>query len=134
MATMIDPHPGKIGIQPNEGQPDVYFKYASATAAAVMTASFQKKMLGSARFKLTFSGSETMAVWGSKNGTNFELLTPIDEATGNKTTSSNLVAGTYRLPLKSFGHYRQFKWVGSSTVDTKTVLFAVAVPFGSSLA
>jgi hypothetical protein len=132
MVTMLDPHPGKIGVQ-NRTQPDVYYKYASATAAAVMTASFQKKMLGDARFKLTISGSETIAVWGSKNGTNFELLTPILETTGNKPASSDLVAGLYRLPLKSFGHYRQFKWVGSSTSDTKTVLFVVAVPFGSLL-
>ena len=84
MATMIDPTPGKIGIQPGHGQPDVYYKYASATAAAVMTASFQKKMLGDARFTLTISGSETIAVWGTRNGTNYELLTLIDEATGNK--------------------------------------------------
>lgn len=134
MVTMLDPHPGKIGIQPHEGQPDVYFKYASATAAAVMTTSFQKKMLGDARFKLTFSGSETITVSASRNGTNYETIKPVDEATGNPVAAAALVAGTYKLPLKSFGHYRQFKFTGSSTVDTKTVLFVVAVPYGSSLA
>lgn len=132
MATILDPLAGKIGYQPGHGQPHPYYKYASATAAAVMSTAFLPKMIGDARFKLTISGAETIAVWGSKNGANWELLTPIDEATGNPPSSSNLIAGVFKLPLKRFGHYRQFKWVGSSTGDTKTVLFCVAVPYTSS--
>lgn len=129
MATVMDTQPGRIGAQPGQGQPYSYYKYASATAAAVMSTAFLPKMIGDARFKLTISASETITVQGSKNGTNFDVLNPINEATGNKLASTNLVAGVYKLPLKSFGHYRMFKFVGSGTADTKTVLFTVALPY-----
>jgi len=105
-----------------------YFKVYSGTAAAMGTTDFTTDYTSDIRFSTSSSGGETIKVQGTKDGTNFVDLLPVTEATGLKVTSAALATGNYALPLKEFGHFRQFKFVKSAAVQTGTVGVAFSRP------
>lgn len=105
-----------------------YFKVYSGTGTAMGTTDFMTDYISDIRFSTSSSGGETIKVQGTKDGTNFVDLKPVNEATGNHVTSAALATGNYVLPLKEFGHFRQFKFVKSAGVQTGTVGVAFTRP------
>lgn len=113
------------------GQPRAHNDVFHGVAAAVGTSAFIPKMIGNAEVFVAVTGGETMKIQGSKDGTIFVDLTPFDKLTGNKTASVNLPSGNYILPLKNFGHLRQFKFIKSAGVQDSVVSLAVPRPFST---
>lgn len=130
MTSLIDRTENRLGAINGMGQPYAQLEvFNEVTAAAVGTSAWMPKMLGDLRFVTASTGGETIQVQGSKNGSTWIVLTPIIETTGNPAASSNLASGTYKLPLRTFGHFRQFRWVKSAAVQRSTVAYAVARPY-----
>lgn len=114
----------------SKGYAQLFTSNKSATAAAVGTVILPNSagsFVKDAKFEYISNGSETMTISGSYDGTNFQNnLVPIITATGlPSTVPTALVEAAYTLPRTwNFTHY---KFIGSSTVDVKTIAFAALV-------
>lgn len=111
-----------------------HFELASGTVAAVLTTAYIQDPLSDWRFKVTLLGGETLKVEGTTNGTNFKTITVVDESTGNRVTAALqavLPSGSYKIPLREYGQFRQFKFTKSAAVQAVTLAVAVARPYRS---
>jgi hypothetical protein len=101
-----------------------HFYHATAANLGGGVTAWMPDMLSHIRFK-TISTAETIKVQGTKDGTNYTDLTPIDESTGLPFASVNLTSGSYRLPNKTYGQFRQFKFIKSGSTNPGHVVFVV---------
>lgn len=100
----------------------------TGTAAALGTTAYIDPAIAYTGVILFVSAltAETIAVTGTKDGTNFEAaLKPIDTATGQPVATTALPVGIYILPVG----YMKYKFTKSGAVNVGTVSYiASGVP------
>ena len=114
--------------------PVQYLFFVQSTAAnlggATSVTAYLPAIKGSVRFVTFTSGAETIKVQVSKDGTTFNDYIPIDETTGNVAANVQLTTGGpkyWRIPVKTAGQWRFFKFVKSAGVQQGIVALACPV-------